>query len=140
MISKKNRLTEREVKKVLTRWKPFFSYWIVLNYQRNNLDFNRFAIVIWWKSVKNSVERNYFRRLFYDLVSDKLDVIKSYDMVFVVKKQTKLDKKEKVKKVNWLKESREVTLGCSEGREVTLGYENSIKSFKKDINFLLNKV
>lgn len=130
MISKKNRLTEREVKKVLTRWKPFFSYWIVLNYQRNNLNFNRFAIVIWWKSVKTNVERNYFRRLFYDLVSDSIihlplkkeiseyegikekNAIKSYDIVLVVKKQTKLDKKD----------------------------ENSIKSFKKDIKFLLNKV
>lgn len=112
MIPKKNRLTEREVKKVLTRWKPFFSYWIVLNYQKNNLEKNRFAIVIWWKSVKTNVERNYFRRSFYDLVSDKLEVIKSYDIVLVVKKQTKLDKKD----------------------------ENSIKSFKKDIKFLLNKV
>lgn len=130
MIPKINRLTEREVKKVLTRWKPFFSYWIVLNYQKNNLDINRFAIVIWWKSVKTSVERNYFRRRFFDLVRGSINflpfskgvsegggikennTIKSYDLVFVVKKQTKLDKKD----------------------------ENSINSFMKDIKFLLNKV
>ncbi len=112
MIPKTNRLSEREVKKVLTRWKPFFSYWIVLNYQKNNLEKNRFAIVIWWKSVKTSVERNFFRRSFYDLVSEKLHEIKSYDFVFVVKKQTKLDKKD----------------------------ENIISSFKKDIKFLLNKI
>lgn len=127
MISKSNRLTEREVKKVLSKWKPFFSYWIVLNYQKNNSEINRFAIVIWWKSVKNNVERNYFRRRFYDIVSKYLQkdnnwkdlVDKSIkdnkiwiDFVFVVKKQTKLDKNdEKVK-----------------------------KSFYSDIKFLLNKV
>lgn len=112
MISKENRLSEREVKKVLTRWKPFFSYWLVLNYLKNNLNKNRFAIVIWWKSVKTNVERNYFRRRFYDLVSVCLDNQKWIDYVFVVKKQTKLDKKD----------------------------EKILKSFKQDINFLLNKI
>ena len=112
MISKRNRLSEREVKKVLTRWKPFFSYWIVLNYMKNNLSYNRFAIVIWWKSVNTNVSRNFFRRTYYDLVSNNLESANWTDFVFVVKKQTKLDKKD----------------------------ENSINSFKKDINFLLNKI
>ena len=112
MISKINRLTEREVKKVLTRWKPFFSYGIVLNYMKNNLDKNRFAIVIWWKSVKTNVARVFFRRMYYDIVKDNLDSKKWIDFVFVVKKQTKLDKNE----------------------------EKSIITFKKDIEFLLGKV
>ena len=112
MISKKNRLTEREVKKVLTRWKPFFSYWIVLNYLKNDLTANRFGIVIWWKSVKTNVDRNFFRRMYYDIVFSNLESNKWIDFVFVVKKQTKLDTND----------------------------ENSIKSFKKDIKFLLNKV
>jgi hypothetical protein len=128
MISKKNRLSEREVKKVLTRWKPFFSYGLVLNYAKNNLEKNRFAIVIWWKSVKTSVERNFFRRRFYDLVSKSIKLpslangvpwnkiqgggINWIDYVFVVKKQTKLDKKD----------------------------INSTKSFYQDIKFLLNKI
>ncbi|MDD2870565.1 MAG: ribonuclease P protein component [Candidatus Gracilibacteria bacterium] len=112
MISKENRLSEREVKKVLTRGKPFFSYGIVLNYLKNNLNKNRFAIVIGGKSIKTNVERNYFRRTFYDLVSSSLDNQKGIDYVFVVKKQTKLDKKD----------------------------EKILNSFKQDINFLLNKV
>jgi len=112
VISKKNRLSEREVRKVLTRWKPFFSYWIVLNYMKNNSEKNRFAIVIWWKSVKTNVERVFFRRTYYDIVSDKLISNKWIDYVFVVKKQTKLDKKNK----------------------------DSILNFKKDIKFLLNKI
>ena len=112
MISKKNRLSEREVKKVLTRWKPFFSYGIVLNYLKNNLTKNRYAIVIWWKSVKTNVARVFFRRKFYDLVSDRLETDRWYDFVFVVKKQTKLDKND----------------------------EKSILNFKKDIKFLLNKI
>ncbi|MDP2090014.1 MAG: ribonuclease P protein component [Candidatus Gracilibacteria bacterium] len=139
MIPKLNRLTEKEVKKVLTRGKPFFSYGIVLNYQKNNLEKNRFAIVIGGKSVKTSVERNFFRRSFYDLVRNSINFLpfskgapgrkyswgvpegggikdnntnKSYDFVFVVKKQTKLDKND----------------------------ENIINSFKKDIKFLLSKI
>jgi ribonuclease P protein component len=112
VISKKNRLTEKEVKKVLTKWKPFFSYWIVLNYLKNNSALNRFAIVIWWKSVKTNVSRNYFRRTYYDIVSTNLEAEKWIDFVFVVKKQIKLDKND----------------------------ETSIISFKKDINFLLNKI
>jgi len=112
MISKKNRLTEREVKKVLTRWKPFFSYGIVLNYMKNNLEKNRFSIVIWWKSVKTNVSRVFFRRMYYCIVKDNLETKKWIDFVFVVKKQTKLDYKD----------------------------EKSIKTFKKDIKFLLNKI
>ncbi len=112
MISKKNRLTEREVKKVLNRWKPFFSYGIVLNYSKNNLEKNRFSIVIWWKSVNTNVTRNFFRRRFYDYASWYLDSKKWTDFVFVVKKQTKLDKKDK----------------------------KCIMSFDKDIKFLINKI
>lgn len=112
MISKKNRLSEREVKKVLSRWKPFFSYWMVLNYMKNNIEKNRFAIVIWWKSVQTNITRVFFRRLYYDIVTNNLENKKWIDYVFVVKKQTKLDKNNK----------------------------NSINSFKKDVKFLLNKV
>lgn len=112
MISKKNRLRERMVKKVLTRWKPFFSYWIVLNYLKNNLKENRFAIVIWWKSVNTNVTRNFFRRKFYNLSLSNLKAEKWIDFVFVVKKKTKLDKID----------------------------EKCILSFEKDIKFLLNKI
>lgn len=112
MISKKNRLTEKEVKKVLSRWKPFFSYGIVLNHMKNKLDYNRFAIVIWWKSVNTNVTRVFYRRRFYDEVSKKLEEWSWTDYVFVVKKQTKLDRKD----------------------------EKILITFKKDINFLLNKV
>jgi len=98
VLKKKFRLKERQVKKVLLKWKPFFSYWIVLNFLENNLKHNRFAIVISWKSVKNNVWRVFFRRRFYDfsfpyIYKEKQN--KFYDLVFVVKKQTKLDKKDK---------------------------------------------
>lgn len=114
MIKKIYRLNENAVKKVLKLWKPFFSYGLVVNFIKNNLPYNRFAIIIWWKSVKNAVTRNIFRRLFYKLVSSY--ILKNWniwkDMVFVIKKQTKLDKNDL-----WI-----------------------IKNFEKDINFLLNKI
>jgi len=114
MIKKIYRLKEREVKKVLKRWKPFFSYWIVLNKTINNLNYNRFWVIIWKKSVNNNVTRNFFRRRFFDLSSEYIFLSnkeKWYDLVFVVKKQTKLNMKN----------------------------EENLYNFKKDLNFLLNK-
>lgn len=112
MISKKYRLTERETKRVLHKWRPFFSYHIVLNYMPNKVWYSRFSIVIWSKSVNNNVERNFFRRKFFDMVFSHINRDKNYDMVFVLKKQIKFDKK-------------------------NIG---SILSFEKDLNFLLNKI
>lgn len=112
MISKKYRLSEREVKKVLSKAKPFFSYWIVLNLIQNKLNYNRYAIVIWAKSVVTNVGRNYFRRRFYDMASQYCETNEWKDLVFVVKKQTKLDKTD----------------------------EKSINNFRKDLEFLFDKI
>ena len=113
MIKKIYRIREREVKKVLQKWKPFFSYNIVVNSFPNKRPHHRFAIVIGWKSVRTNVERNFFRRRFYDLVSQYCkDTEKSIDFVFVVKKKTKLDKRD----------------------------QSSIKTFEKDIRFLIKKI
>jgi len=102
MIKKIYRLRQREVKKVLQRAKPFFSYGIVLNVFENKLNYNRFAIVIGSKSVNSAVERNFFRRRFYDYIVENNLIEKKikktwvfYDLVYVVKKQTKLDKRDK---------------------------------------------
>lgn len=114
MIKKEYRLNESEVKKVLSKRKPFFSYGIVLNYFPNTFKSNRFAIVIPWKVVKNNISRNFFRRRFYSLVFSYINTEnnKTYDMVFLLKKETKLDKND---------------------------FE-SIKLFDKDIKFLLKKI
>jgi len=120
VIAKKFRLTEKEVKKVLTRWKPFFAYGVVLNQIPNREWCNRFWIVIGAKSVNTNVTRVFFRRRFYDAIREsKLfsplltrEGARGWDFVFVVKKQTKLDRKD----------------------------EQAIKSFEKDLNFLINKV
>ncbi len=118
MIKKNFRLKEREVKKVLWKVKPFFSSWIVLNKKINKKTFNRFAIVIWAKSVNTNVSRTFFRRNFYDKIAnsklfwDKYLEKTFYDFVFVVKKQTKLDRKK----------------------------IETIKSFENDLNFLIKKV
>jgi ribonuclease P protein component len=113
MIPKLNRLKEREVKRVLQKWKPFFSYGIVANLSKNKSWFPRFAMILWGKSVKSGVERNYFRRIFFDKVSPIVwkDNFSS-DVVFVVKKTTKLSKKD----------------------------PESIKNFKKDIDFIIKKL
>jgi ribonuclease P protein component len=90
MLAKKFRLHEREVKKVLHKGKPFFSYSIVFNVFPNTLWHSRFAIVIGWKSVPNAVIRNKYRRAYYD-IAYKYTQKNLWDVVCVVKKQTKLD-------------------------------------------------
>lgn len=114
MISKKFRLSEKEVKKVLRIWKPFFSYGLVLNFSPNKLAYNRYSIVIWWKSVHSSVERNFFRRRFFDEIKESVfSWWWNYnDFVFVVKKENKLDKKDK----------------------------KNINAYKRDILFLSSKI
>lgn len=114
MLAKKFRLTEREVKKVLQKWKPFFSYWIVLNAYKNTVSSNRYGIVIGGKSSGWAICRNFFRRLFY---SEFHNHIKNdnkwcfFDYVFVVKKQTNLSRSN----------------------------EKNVAIFKKEIHFLLEK-
>jgi len=114
MISKQFRLTERQVKKVLTKSKPFFSYGLVLNKIPNKLGYSRYAIVIGSKSVNHNVTRNFFRRRYYEYIRTQLNtqwLQTGFDIVCVVKKQTKLDTKDKT----------------------------SIMSFDKDTQFLFNK-
>ena len=115
MIKKKFRLKEREVKKVLWKWKPFFSSWIVLNTIPNRVWFNRFSIVIWAKSVNTNVTRVYFRRKFFDKIMKEnylLNKIVWKDFVFILKKKNKLNRNDL----------------------------ETIKTFKKDLNFLIKKV
>lgn len=97
MLEKGLRLTQTQVKKVLDFWKPFFSYGVVLNFLQNTQPHNRFAIVISWKSTNGSVERNYYRRHFYTLVSSytfSSHKNNFFDLVFVVKKSTLLEKRD----------------------------------------------
>lgn len=112
MIKKIYRLNENEVKKVLKYSKPFFSYWIVANSTQNNLPYHRFAIVLSSKTVNHNITRNFFRRKMYDMVTPYISYSPGKDIVFVVKKQTKLDKKD----------------------------FDSITTFEKDISFLLKKL
>lgn len=115
MIAKRYRLNEKEVKKVLQRWKPFFSYGIVVNSSRNTVWCNRFAIVIGSKSVNTNVTRVFFRRKFYNIVAQSslfTDNEKWVDYIFVVKKTCALDRKDK----------------------------KAISLFDKDLSFLIKKV
>lgn len=111
MIKKIFRLKETEVKKVLKTRKPFFSYGFVANTRQNNLLHNRFAIILSGKNTKTSVNRNFFRRKFYDLVKDSIEVW-NLDLVFVPKKWKIFDKNDNL----------------------------SIVEFEKDILFVLKKV
>ncbi|MDD4151022.1 MAG: hypothetical protein PHR68_00175 [Candidatus Gracilibacteria bacterium] len=103
MISKIYRLKEKEVKKVLLKGKPFFSYSLVLNQIQNKENFNRFAIIIGGKSVNNNITRNFFRRLFYNSSKNFIENGEKhfFDSVVLLKKQIKLDKKDKKSILNF---------------------------------------
>jgi len=113
MIKKIYRLRQEEVKKVLKYAKPFFSYHVVAYSIKNTLTHHRFGIIISGKSVKNAVHRNFFRRMCYRLITQIPIETKTWqDIVFLVKKQIKLDKTD----------------------------ISSILSFEKDITFLKHKL
>jgi ribonuclease P protein component len=92
MISKEYRLTERELKKVLSKRKPFFSYVFVANTMENKSTHGRCGILLSSKCTKGSVNRNFWRRKFYDLSLPRIEKI-PLDVVIVPKKGTTLDYK-----------------------------------------------
>lgn len=92
MIAKEYRLTEREVRKVLSRKKPFFSYMFIANVLENKLEHGRCGILLSGKVTKGSVNRNFWRRRFYDLFLPTLGKLHT-DIVLVPKKGTVLDYK-----------------------------------------------
>lgn len=136
MISKIYRLKENDVKKVLKHWKPFFSYWIVLNYKNNNLDFNRFSIIISWKNTKWWVERNFFRRKFFDYLDKNW-----YTWVFE-KKTSALTNNNEVLQKTWQKILIHYDCVFLLKKQIKLEKNNleSINSFENDIKFLLKKL
>jgi len=104
MLAKKYRLKEREVKKVLHKGKPFFSYTLVFNVFPHKLDQDKYAIVISGKSVPSNIVRNRYRRLFYDFCKNYQADMHG-NIVCVVKTKTKLLKGAQYEKA-FLKELR----------------------------------
>ena len=102
MISKKYRLTENEVRKVLNRKKPFFSYVWIANTTPNKLDHGRCGILLSSKVAKGSVNRNFWRRTYYDLSLPYITML-PLDMVLIAKKGTILDYKNEIHIVEFKK-------------------------------------
>jgi ribonuclease P protein component len=92
MIATEYRLTEHEFKKVLVRKKPFFSYVFVANTFENKQWHIRCGILLSAKCTRGSVNRNFWRRRFYDIAWKNLSIA-PLDIVVVPKKWTILDYK-----------------------------------------------
>jgi len=104
MIAKKYRLSESEVRKVLSRKKPFFSYAWIANTKKNPQGISRFAILLSGKAARGSVNRNTFRRLFYDTACENR--FDGYDVVVIPKKGVKLDHKNPEHREDFVKNMR----------------------------------
>jgi ribonuclease P protein component len=103
MIAKVFRLTESDVGKVLKKKKPFFSYTLVANVAKNQLAHGRFGIILSGKVTKTSIDRNFYRRAFYELARQYIDK-GPYDVVIVAKKGTVLSRKDEESRQNFEKE------------------------------------
>ena len=68
MIAKKFRLCEHEVKKVLRARNAQFSDVFIGNIIQNKGESSRFALVLSSKAVRTNIDRNFFRRRFYEYV------------------------------------------------------------------------
>lgn len=97
MLEKKLRLREREVKKVLAKGKPFFSYKLAVRHIPNTLPYPRFAIIISGKSAPNAVVRNIYRRAYYQSIA-QCGVKLSGDIVCIIPKKTKISRDPEVLK------------------------------------------
>lgn len=93
MIAKRFRLNENQVKKVLQKKKPFFSYGVVANVVKNELSYSRISIILSSAQTRWSVNRNRLRRRIYDL-SEPYIAHLSVDIVYMFKKKTLLDSKD----------------------------------------------
>ncbi|MFZ2255793.1 MAG: ribonuclease P protein component [Patescibacteria group bacterium] len=85
MIAKEYRLTERELRKVLSKRKPFFSYMFIANILENKVEHGRIGILLSSKVARGSVNRNFWRRRFYDISLEYLGNL-PLDIVLVPKK------------------------------------------------------
>ena len=95
MIAKRFRLNENQIKKVLQKKKPFFSYWIVANIIKNNLEYSRVSIILSSAQTKWSVNRNRIRRHIYDISAPYIKDL-GVDIVYMFKKKTLLNSKDPI--------------------------------------------
>lgn len=89
MIAKKFRLCEHEVKKVLRARNAQFSDVFIGNIIQNKGESSRFALVLSSKATKSSVDRNFFRRRFYDYLRTEnlaFSIPQHFDIVCLPKK------------------------------------------------------
>lgn len=93
MIAKKFRLSEKDLRKVFAQKKPFFSYMMIANVRKNSLSHARVGILLSAKITRWSVNRNFFRRLTYEVSKNFLSL--PFDIVFVIKKGNQLSFKNK---------------------------------------------
>jgi ribonuclease P protein component len=71
MIAKKFRLCEHEVKKVLRARNAQFSDVFIGNIIQSKGESSRFALVLSSKATKTSIDRNFFRRRFFEFIRTK---------------------------------------------------------------------
>lgn len=89
MIPKKNRLSERDIRKMVRQRGMFFWTCFIVNVIQKSIGESRYGIIFSTKHTKGSVNRNFFRRMFYRQVWLFLDLPASFDLLFIPKKGTR---------------------------------------------------
>lgn len=100
MLPKNYRLTkEKDIKRVLSTGKPFFSPFFRLKYAKNGLEQSRFSVVVSAKVSKKAVIRNKLRRQVQEIIWLNLDKISSgLDFVINLKLESLKIDREKLEK------------------------------------------
>ncbi len=98
MIAKLYRLKEREVRRVLRVRRPVFGGSIIASIEANRLPYNRFAFVVSGKHAPTSIDRNFFRRRFYEslrpfITAGIVGVRSHVDCVCTLRRGTRLDRR-----------------------------------------------
>ena len=96
MFSRKNRLKRQEIGDNLKN--PDFSFKtnnFSLKGSKNNLDFNRFCVVVPKKQTKSAVKRHFIKRRIFNILKNK-NILEGVDLVFLVKNDIFYIEKEEI--------------------------------------------
>ncbi len=91
MIPSKNRIKKRkEFELVFHEGKTFLERFFLLKEKDNVFNFPRFAIVVPIKTERSAVKRNKVKRLYSEVVREKMKLIKkNIDIILIIKKEGK---------------------------------------------------
>lgn len=89
MLRKSQRLTRKEFEKVFRQGRAFHTDDFIVKYSPSSREVSRFGVSCGLKVSKKAVERNYLRRIIYDVVARTPAPVAPGDYIVIVKPTAK---------------------------------------------------